>query len=120
MSLFLCSRLLKDGAELCRIVGLLTEKKVSEEIVYSTKNVSNNEEKNLTLFLDTVERTTGLKDLFGSLGNKALRKLIFFPRVLSGLSALSKTLFSKQIVKVPYFKTSNKDKEVQDQDSGET
>ena len=90
---------------------------MSEEIVYLTKNVSNNEEKNLTLFLETVERTTTLRDLFGSLGNKALRKLIFFPRVLSGLATLSKTLFNKQIVSVPYFKTSNK--EVQDPDSGE-
>ena len=93
---------------------------MSEEIVYSTKNISNNEEKNLTLFLETVERTTGLKDLFGSLGNKALRKIIFFPRVLSGLATLSKTktLFNKQIVSVPGFKTSNK--EVQDPDSGKT
>ena len=109
----------KDGTELCRIVGLLTEKKVSEEIVYSTKNISNNEEKNLTLFLETVERTTGQRDLFGSLGNKALRKIIFFPRVLSGLARLSRTLFNKQIVRVPGFKTSNKEV-VQDPDSGET
>ena len=108
---------MKDGTELCRIIGLLTEKKVSEEIVYSTKNVSNNEEKNVTLFLETVERTTGHKDLFGSLGSKALRKLIFFPRVLYGLASLSKTLLNKQIVSAPCFKTSNK--EVQDPDTGD-
>ena len=118
IGLFYCSRLLKDGTELCRIIGLLTEKKVSDEIVYSTKNISNNEEKNLTLFLETVERTTKQRDLFGSLGNKALRKIIFFPRVLTGLAALSKTLYTKQIVSVPGFKTCNK--EVQDPDSGET
>ena len=108
--------LLKDGTELCRIIGLLTEKKVSEEIVYSTKNVSNNEEKNITLFLETVERTTGLKDLFGSLGSKALRKMIFFPRVLSGLASLSNKLLNKQIVSAPSFKTSNK--EVPEPDTG--
>ena len=90
---------------------------MSEEIVYSTKNVSNNEEKNVTLFLETVERTTGHKDLFGSLGSKALRKLIFFPRVLYGLASLSKTLLNKQIVSAPWFKTSNK--EVQDPDTGD-
>lgn len=114
---FFCSLLFKDGTELCRIIGLLTEKQVSEEIVYSTQNISNNEEKNVTLFLETVERNTGQKDLFGPLGNRALRKLIFFPRVLSGLASLSKTLLNKQIVGAPNFKTSQK--EVQDPDPGD-
>ena len=114
---FSFSLLFKDGTELCRIIGLLTEKQVSEEIVYSTQNISNNEEKNVTLFLETVERNTGQKDLFGPLGNRALRKLIFFPRVLSGLASLSKTLLTKQIVSAPNFKTSNKD--VQDPDPGD-
>ena len=101
--------IIQDGTELCRIIGLLTEKQVSGEIVYSTNNISNNEEKNITLFLQTVERNTGQKDLFGSLGNRALRKLMFFPRVLSGLASLSKTLLSKQIINVPCFNIINKE-----------
>ena len=47
---------LKDGTELCRIIGLITIKQVLQGITYRTNNISNLEEKNVKLFISYVEK----------------------------------------------------------------
>ena len=75
-----------------------------EGITYSTNKLADLEEKNVLLFLDTVEKETKLTDLFGSLGEKALRKFDNFPAVLDGLSKLSK----KKLHNIPSFDVSGR------------
>ena len=59
---------LKDGTELCRMIGLLTKGRVPEGIIYETNNMSVLEEKNLLLFIKIVAEefadTKDLKDIF--------------------------------------------------------
>ena len=56
---------LKDGTELCRMMGLLTTGQVLAGIIYRPNNITTLEEKNISLFLGHVEKELGLRDLFG-------------------------------------------------------
>ena len=83
---------------------MLTKNQVLEGITYSTNNLADLEEKNVLLFLDTVEKETKLSDLFGSSAEKALRKFELFPGVQDGLSKLSK----KKLHNIPSFDVSGR------------
>lgn len=83
---------------------MLTRNQVLEGIIYSTNQLSDLEEKNVQLFLDTIEKETKLKSLFGSMAEKALRKFEHFPAVLDGLSKLSKL----KLHNIPPFEVSRK------------
>eukprot|EP00092_Neocalanus_flemingeri_P013360 GFUD01014404.1.p1 GENE.GFUD01014404.1~~GFUD01014404.1.p1 ORF type:complete len:1194 (+),score=272.25 GFUD01014404.1:67-3648(+) len=92
---------LKDGTELCRVIGLITSKHVLEGITYRTNNISNLEEKNVKLFISYVERELKLQNIFGSRNEQVFRKFESFYKVLEGLSKISKQLERK--INVPGF-----------------
>ena len=113
---------LKDGTELCRMIGLLTKGRVPEGIIYETNNMSALEEKNLLLFIKIVEEefadTKDLKHIFKKPVGKGtkmeapeLRHEIFtefsdFGVVLTWLSKLSKAIQKKH--NIPPFNSSGR------------
>ena len=90
---------LKDGTELCRVIGLITMWNVPEMITYRTNNVSTLEEKNIRLFINIVEKELKLKNIFGKRKEEVFRKFTDFHVVIDGLSKISKKLQSKLEVK---------------------
>ena len=97
---------LKDGTELCRMIGLVSQGRVLEGIVYRPNNISALEEKNLTLFLRHVNEEIGLMDIFGGLGSKVFQKFSNFYVTLSGLARLSGIIEKKY--GIPRFHSSGK------------
>ena len=84
---------LKDGTELCRMIGLVTTGQVLQGIVYRPNNISTLEEKNISLFLSHVEKELKLSDLFGrENGSQALHKFSNFHIVISGLAKVSEKI----------------------------
>ena len=81
---------LKDGKDLCCLAGKLALDRIPDGIIYATSNTPMLEEKNIKLFLDTVEKELGIRKLFGSKEEKVFKNLEDFPAVLRGLSRLSK------------------------------
>ena len=87
---------LKDGTELCRMIGLLTTGKILAGIIYRPNNITTLEEKNISLFLGHVEEELGLGDLFGKEnGSQVLHKFSNFHIVLSGLAKVSEKIHKK-------------------------
>ena len=66
---------LRDGSELCRLIGLLTQDRVLEGIVYRTQNIAALEEKNIALFLNTVEQKLELKGSLAAMASRYSRSL---------------------------------------------
>ena len=84
---------LKDGTELCRMIGLVTTGQVLQGIIYRPNNISTLEEKNISLFLSHVEKELKLSDLFGrENGSQALHKFSNFHIVISGLAKVSEKI----------------------------
>ena len=90
---------LKDGTELCRVIGMVTSGSVPTGITYRTNNVSNLEEKNIRLFISLVESELKIKDVFGKLKETVFRKYIDFYTVIDGLAKISKKIESKSGIK---------------------
>ena len=94
---------LRDGTELCRIVGVLTQGRVPEEMVYRTQNFSNLQQNNVALFLRIVEAEINRKHNkrinFGARKEQALGNFDNFYAVLRGISELSKYFEKKTNVK---------------------
>ena len=84
---------LKDGTELCRMIGLVTTGQVLQGIVYRPNNISTLEEKNISRFLSHVEKELKLSDLFGRKnGSQILQTFANFHIVLSGLAKVSEKI----------------------------
>ena len=83
---------LKDGTELCRVIGLITTKQTLAGITYRTSSISNLEEKNIKLFVAHVEKELNITNIFGSHMEQVFRKFENFYKVLEGLSKISKKL----------------------------
>ena len=75
---------------MCRIIEKLSKCNIRDEINYKTQSLSSLQEKNVALFLKSVEQSLGLKDLFGKEKEKTLRQYESFVPVLQGLAKLSK------------------------------
>ena len=75
---------------MCRVIGLITNNQVPDEITYRTSGISNLEEKNIKLFISTVERELRIEDIFGKEREQVFRKFENFYKVLDGLSKISK------------------------------
>ena len=90
---------LKDGIELCRVIGIVTKGYIPDGIVYRTNNISTLEEKNIYLFIDEVEKQLKIKNIFGKLKEQVLRKYSDFHAVLDALSKISKMVENKIGVK---------------------
>ena len=94
---------LRDGTELCRIVGVLTQGRVPEEMVYRTQSFSHLHQSNVALFLRIVETEINKKQNrninFGPRKEHALGNFDNFYAVLKGLSELSKYFEKKTDVK---------------------
>ena len=95
---------LKDGTELCRVIGMITEGSIPTDITYRTNNVSNLEEKNVRLFLNLVERNLGIKNVFGKHKEGVFRKYKDFYVVIDGLSEVSKKLLEKKLLSIEGFR----------------
>ena len=96
---------LKDGTELCRMIGLLTRQRVLDGIIYRPNNISTLEEKNVSLFINFVETEFKVKSIFGAHGPLVFHKFSDFFLVLSGLARLSKEIQKK--FKIPRFESSS-------------
>jgi len=113
---------LKDGTELCRMIGLVTKGQVLEGITYRTNNISTLEEKNISLFLDHVVSHVGLKrdKLFKNKEERVFRLFADFHLVLYGLSKISEKLTDK--IGVPKFESKTRltasDSDDEDNDNG--
>ena len=92
---------LKDGSELCRMIGVVTQGKVLGGIVYRANNITALEEKNVALFLSFVEQKLGLPQVFGGHGSKVFQKFATFYVALLGLARVSKKL--ERTHKIPKF-----------------
>ena len=94
---------LRDGTELCRIVGVHTQGRVPEEMVYRTQNFSNLQQNNVALALGIIESEINKKHNkrinFGPRKEQALGNFDNFYAVLKGLSELSKYFEKKTNVK---------------------
>ena len=101
---------LKDGTELCRMIGLLTRQRVLDGIIYRPNNISSREEKNVGLFINFVEAEFQIKHIFGAHGPKVFHKFTNFFVVLSGLAMLSEKIQKR--FKIPKFESSGKRTEV--------
>ena len=97
---------LKDGTELCRMIGLVSQGEIMEGIIYRPNNIAALKEKNITLFLNYVEEKMKLKAVFGGLGSKVFEKFANFYVALSGLATLSKSLEKKY--EIPKFSSSGR------------
>ena len=95
---------LKDGTELCRMIGLLVKGRVLERIIYNPNNISILEEKNVGLFLNFVKEELGLGNMFGDLGVRVFKSFSNFHIALSGLADLSEKIQKK--FKIQRFKSS--------------
>ena len=95
---------LKDGTELCRMIGLLVKGRVLERIIYNPNNISILEEKNIGLFVNFVKEEVGLGNMFGDLGIRVFKSFSNFNIALSGLADLSEKIQKK--FKIPRFKSS--------------
>ena len=69
---------LKDGTELCRMIGLVARGRVLEGIVYRPNNISSLEEKNVSLFIIFVETEFNVKSIFGAHGSQVFHKFANF------------------------------------------
>ena len=87
---------LKDGTELCRMIGLVARGRVLEGIVYRPNNISSLEEKNVSLFINFVETEFKVKSIFGAHGSQVFHKFANFWVVLNGLATLSKEIYRKK------------------------
>ena len=109
---------LKDGTELCRVIGLITNERVLDGITYRTSSISNLEEKNIKLFISTVERELKIEDIFSKHREQVFRKFENFYKVLDGLSKISKQV--EKNINVPGFdgvkKTQSGTYEAEDED----
>ena len=75
---------LKDGTELCRMIGLLTTGQVLAGIIYRPNNITTLEEKNIGLFLGHVEKELGLPSFLGKESeSQVLHKFSNFHKFLS-------------------------------------
>ena len=83
---------LKDGTELCRVIGLITTNQTLAGITYRTSSISNLEEKNIKLFVAHVAKELKITNIFGSHMEQVFRKFENFYKVLEGLSKISKKL----------------------------
>ena len=92
---------LKDGAELCRMVGVITQGRVLDGIVYRANNIAALEEKNIALFLSFVDQKLGLPQVFGGHGSKVFQKFATFYVALLGLARVSKNI--ERTHKIPKF-----------------
>ena len=92
---------LKDGTELCRVIGLVTSKQVLAGITYRTNTISNLEEKNIKLFISYVEKELNISNIFGLQREQVFRKFESFYKVLEGVSKISKQL--EKNINVPGF-----------------
>ena len=101
---------LKDGTELCRMIGLLTRQRVLDGIIYRPNNISSLEEKNVSLFINFVETEFKVKSIFGAHGPQVFHKVANFFVVLSGLAKLSREI--QRRFKIPRFESSGKKTEV--------
>ena len=101
---------LKDGTELCRMIGLLTKGSIPEGVIYSPNNIFALEEKNISLFIRVVEEELKLPKVFGVHGSKVLHQFSTFYVVLSGLARVSTKIH--KILKIPKFVNSGKMTEV--------
>ena len=106
---------LKDGTELCRMIGLIAQGRVLDGVIYRANNISCLEEKNVSLFLSFVESEFKLQNLFGAHRNQALGTFTNFHVVLSGLARLSREVHRK--LKIPKFISSGKKTEVYHEDT---
>ena len=95
---------LKDGTELCRMIGLLVKGRVLERIIYNPNNISILEEKNVGIFLNFVKEELGLENMFGELGVRVFKSFANFHIALSGLADLSEKIQKK--FKIQGFKSS--------------
>ena len=92
---------LKDGTELCCVIGLVTSKQVLDGITYRTNSISNLEEKNIKLFISFAEKELKISNIFGLQREQVFRKFENFYKVLDGLSKISKQL--EKNIHVPGF-----------------
>ena len=94
---------LRDGTELCRIVGVHTQGRVPQEMVYRTQNFSNLHQNNVALALGIIETEINRKHKkninFGPRKEQALGNFDNFYAVLKGISELSKYFEKKTNVK---------------------
>ena len=97
---------LRDGSELCRMIGVVTEKRILDGIVYRVNNIATLEEKNISLFLNVVEQKLGLPRVFGGHGSKVLQKFATFYVALLGLSRVSEKI--EKMYKIPKFHCSRR------------
>ena len=97
---------LKDGTELCRMIGLVNQGQIMEGIIYRPNNIAALEEKNIRLFLKYVEEKFKLQRLFGGFGCQVFQKFANFYVVLSGLSKLSESI--EKMYEIPKFHTSGR------------
>ena len=101
---------LKDGTELCRMIGLLVKQRVLDGIIYRPNNISSLEEKNVSLFISFVETEFKVKSIFGAHGPQVFHKFADFFVVLKGLAILSGKIQRK--FKISKFVSSGKKTEV--------
>ena len=97
---------LKDGSELCRMIGVVTQGKVLDGIVYRANNIALLEEKNVALFISFVEQKLKLPQVFGGHGSKVFQKFATFYVALLGLARVSKKI--ERMYKIPKFYCSGK------------
>ena len=98
---------LKDGTELCRVIGLITyQKQTLEGIIYRTNSISDLDEKNIKLFIKFVESELKIQNVFGSHQEQVFRKFENFYKVLDGLSKISRHVEKK--INIPGFDCVNK------------
>ena len=90
---------LKDGTELCRMIGLVARGRVLEGIVYWPNNISSLEEKNVSLFINCAETEFKVKSIFGAHGPQVFHKFANFWVVLNGLATLSREIQKKFKIK---------------------
>ena len=92
------------------IGALCPNSRIRDNIVFSTNNLSNLEEKNILEFLSTVEKEIKISNLFGNKKEKALGKYVHFVTVLKGLSRLSRNtkIIEAQASQNPGFSVSNR------------
>ena len=92
---------------------MVTTGTVPAGITYRTNNVSNLEEKNIRLFITTVENELKIKDVFGKLKEEVFRKFVDFYVVIDGLSKISKKLEAR----LGFEKTKKKTEAIYEYDS---
>ena len=93
---------LKDGTELCRMIGLLTKGLVPEGIIFGSNNISALEEENVALFMKiAIGEFPDMQDLFRTKKSEVFSNFRDFNSVLCGLAKLSQKI--KKKYKIPDF-----------------